>query len=124
MFRIIYRTVDEYRKLRTIMAKNEYLIWYPYQTEITSARSGRMTNQREADSGSAKTKIERTEKAIGTVERIFITICLAAILLFIIWRYVALSAGYGTTILIGGIALIIVLVLIEVLLIEMRRNQH
>lgn len=83
-----------------------------------------MTNNREAESGSTKTRIERTEKAIGMIERIFLTVCLAAILLFIIWRYVAVSTGYGTTILIGGIALIIVIILIEVLLVEKRRHQH
>lgn len=75
-------------------------------------------------SHSQKTGMRQAEKAVGIIERAFITICLAAILFFIISRYVPISEEHGSTILFGGIAIIIVIVMVEALLFEKRRHQH
>jgi len=72
---------------------------------------------------SAKAKIENADLIVKSIERIFIVIGVAVILLFICFELIQ-SSGYGYVIIAGGIALIFTLVLLEILLFDRHRHQN
>ena len=80
-----------------------------------------MSQERDGTIESDSSKIEKADKIFKSVERFFILIGVAIVLLMICWR-LAESTSYGSTILFLGLCLIGVLILIEVLHIE--RNRH
>lgn len=83
-----------------------------------------MPNNQNGESGPGRSQIERTEKIVALIERVVIIICIALILLFIIGKYLVFSETFDSPILAGGIALIAVLILVELLLVEKRRHQR
>jgi hypothetical protein len=103
-----------------ITGRNEYVEVYPYIDKFHYARCEEMSHSQNSDRDIEKSGITRFEKAVSLIERVFITICLSAILLFFIWRYIPISESYQMPALLGGIALVIVIIMIEILLAEKR----
>jgi len=82
-----------------------------------------MSSDMSGDNGPARSQIERTEKIIALIERVIIVICIALILMFIIWKYLVFSETFDSPVLAGGIALIAILIVVELLLVDKRRHQ-